>query len=141
MTRIKTTTALPLLLAAGFAFFGAQKFGAENLVFEILAERSGLAIFEPYVRIFTGVSELATAALLAVPNLRLRMLGTLMGLGLLIGAIGFHLSPWLGIHVPGIGSGLFATAVTMFALTNLYAALQLRDYLPRNRALRTVTLT
>jgi hypothetical protein len=141
MTRFKLSTALPLALAAGFAFFGVQKFGAENLVFEIIAERSGLPIFEPYVRILTGLGELTTAALLAFPNARSRLLGALMGVAILIGAIGFHLSPWLGIHVPGIGNGLFATAVAMLALTSVYAATLLRAVLPNAQALQTVKLS
>lgn len=128
MTRIATRTALPLALAAGFAFFGAQKFGAENIVFEIIAERSGLPIFEPHVRLATGVAELATAALLIAPSTRL--LGSLFGLAILLGAIAFHLSPWLGIVVPGVGIGLFMTAVAMTLLTALYTALQIRDREP-----------
>jgi len=106
---------LSLILAAGFVFFGAQKFGAENIVFETLAERSGIALFEPYIRIFTGVSEIAAAILLLIP--RTRLVGALMGLGLLVGAIGFHLSPWLGINVPTIGHFLFITACIMTLLS------------------------
>ena len=63
----------------------------------------------------TGVAEIVTALLILFP--RTRLLGALAGLGVLAGAIGFHLSPWLGINVPGIGHGLFITAVTMFVLT------------------------
>jgi len=119
MTQSKATLALSLVLAAGFIFFGAQKFGAENIVFETISQRSGLPIFEPYVRWFTGVAELAVAILLLIP--RTRLLGALGGTGLLFGAIGFHLSPWLGINVPTIGHFLFIAAVTMFigSLVNL----------------------
>lgn len=119
MSQSKTTFALSLLLAIGFIFFGVQKFGAENIVFETIAQRSGLPIFDPYVRWFTGVSELIVAALLIIP--RTRFLGTLAGAGLLIGAIGFHFSPWLGINVPTIGHFLFIAAVGMFvgSLINL----------------------
>jgi len=111
MSNSKITLGLSLVLAAGFIFFGVQKFGAENIVFETIAERSGFGFFEPYVRIFTGVAELAVALLLLIP--RSRLLGSLGGAGLLIGAIGFHLSPWLGINVPTIGHFLFIAAVTM----------------------------
>ena len=121
MANSKTTLALSLALAAGFAFFGVQKFGAENIVFETIAERSGFGFFEPYVRMFTGVSELAVALLLLIPKTRL--LGALGGAGLLIGAIGFHLSPWLGINVPTIGHFLFISAVTMFILSLVNLAL------------------
>ena len=119
MPYAKTTLALSLTLAAGFIFFGVQKFGAENIVFETIAERSGISFFEPYVRMFTGAAELAVALLLLIP--RTRLLGALGGVGLLIGAIGFHLSPWLGINVPTIGHFLFIAAVTMLigSLVNL----------------------
>ncbi len=121
MANSKTTLALSLALAAGFAFFGVQKFGAENIVFETIAERSGFGFFEPYVRMFTGVSELAVALLLLIQKTRL--LGALGGAGLLLGAIGFHLSPWLGINVPTIGHFLFISAVTMFILSLVNLAL------------------
>ena len=119
MSQSKITLALSLALAAGFIFFGVQKFGAENIVFETIAERSGFNFFEPYVRMFTGVAELAIAVLLLIP--RTRLLGALGGVGLLIGAIGFHLSPWLGINVPTIGHFLFIAAVAMLigSLVNL----------------------
>ena len=119
MPYAKTTLALSLALAAGFIFFGVQKFGAENIVFETIAERSGISFFEPYVRMFTGAAELTIALLLLIP--RTRFLGALGGVGLLIGAIGFHLSPWLGINVPTIGHFLFIAAVTMLigSLVNL----------------------
>ena len=74
-----------------------------------------MAFFEPHVRMFTGVAELLTAILLLVPKTRL--LGALAGTGLLFGAIGFHLSPWLGINVPEVGHFLFIVAVTMLILS------------------------
>ena len=111
----KATLILSFIVAAGFIFFGVQKFGATNPIFSIIAERSGISLFEPVIRMLTGVAELGTALLILIP--RTRLLGALAGLGVLIGAIGFHLSPWLGINVPGIGHGLFITAVIMLVLT------------------------
>lgn len=108
---------LPYALGAGLKFFGVQKFGAENLVFEIIAERSGVDLFEPLVRRLTGIAEILTGLLLFVP--RTQKLAGLGSLAILLGAIGFHLSPWLGINVPGIGHGLFATA-TIMTLLNLF---------------------
>ena len=105
------TLILAVLLAAAFLFFGVQKFGATNPVFSIIADRSGIALFEPVVRMATGVAEVLTALLLLVPVTRYK--GALLGLLVMIGAIGFHLSPWLGINVPGIGSSLFYMAVVM----------------------------
>lgn len=126
MSLSKATLALSLALAAGFIFFGVQKFGAENIVFETIAQRSGLPIFEPYVRWFTGVAELAVALLLFIP--RTRFLGALGGAGLLVGAIGFHLSPWLGINVPTIGHFLFIAAVTMLIGSLINLALLRKAY-------------
>ena len=111
----KVTLILSLVVAAGFIFFGVQKFGATNPIFEIIADRSGISLFEPVIRMLTGVAEIGTAILILIP--RTRLLGAFAGLGVLVGAIGFHLSPWLGINVPGIGHGLFITAVIMFVLT------------------------
>lgn len=106
---------LSLVVAAGFLFFGVQKFGATNPIFSVIAERSGISLFEPVIRMLTGVAEIGTALLILIP--RTRLFGAFAGLGVLAGAIGFHLSPWLGINVPGIGHGLFITAVIMFVLT------------------------
>ncbi len=109
---------IPYVLGAGFIFFGAQKFGAENAVFEIIADRSGIDLFEPLIRRATGLAEIVTGLLLFSP--RTRNLAGLSGLAILFGAIGFHLSPWLGIHVPGIGHGLFLTALVMAALNLVF---------------------
>ena len=106
---------LSLILAAAFVFFGVQKFGGENLIFATIAENSGIGLFEPLIRMMTGVAELVTALMLLIPATR--RLGALSGLLVLIGAIGFHLSPWLGIAPEGIGHGLFYTAIAMFVGT------------------------
>lgn len=112
---------LTIVLALGFLFFGVMKFvESPNLVFSIIAKNSGMAFFEPYVRMATGIAELGTAALLLLP--KTRKLGVFAALGVLIGAIGFHLSPWLGINVPGIGHGLFLTALAMFVLALILAS-------------------
>ena len=118
----KVIKTLPYVLAAGFIFFGVQKFGASNAIFEIIAHRSGIDLFEPLIRRLTGAAELAVAALFLIPNIKAKALAALGAIGLLIGAIGFHLSPWLGINVPGIGHGLFITAVILLGLSVLYAA-------------------
>jgi len=86
-----------LLLSVFFIFMGAQKFGSENLIFATIAERSGLGLFEPSVRMLVGIAELVAAILLILPATR--FFGALLGLSILFGAIGFHLSPWLGISV------------------------------------------
>jgi len=110
----KVILILALVLAAGFLFFGVQKFGSSNPIFTIIAERSGISLFEPGIRMMTGIAEIVTAILILAP--KTRSLGALAGLAVLSGAIGFHLSPWLGINVPGMGHGLFITALIMLAL-------------------------
>ena len=75
----------------------------------------------------TGVAEVGTALLILLP--RTRLLGALAGLGVVTGAIVFHLSPWLGINVPGVGHGLFITALVLFALTaTLFVVLKKENY-------------
>ncbi len=88
---------IALLLAVFFVFMGVQKFGSENVIFATIAERSGVGLFEPTARMLVGVSEIFAAVLLVIPATR--FLGALLGLGILFGAVGFHLSPWLGIFV------------------------------------------
>jgi len=106
---------LVLVLAAFFVFMGAQKFGAENVIFATIAEESGISLFEPVVRMITGAVEILTAILLVIPKLRTN--GARIGLLVLLGAIGFHLSPWLGISVEGMGNSLFMMAIGGLILT------------------------
>lgn len=107
--------ALALGLAAFFIFMGSQKFGAENMIFATIAERSGIGLFEPVIRIFTGIGEVLTALLLVWP--KTRRLGALLGLIILFSALAFHLSPLLGINVPGVGNSLFFMAMAATGLT------------------------
>lgn len=89
---------LALILAAFLIFMGIQKFGETNAVFQYLAEQSGIGLFEPVVRTLTGIAELGAAALLVWP--RTRAFGALAAVGVIGGAIVFHLTPWLGINAP-----------------------------------------
>jgi hypothetical protein len=63
---------------------------------------------EPFGRIGLGVVELVTVILLLVP--RTAALGGLVTLGLMLGAVGSHLTV-LGIEVAGDGGALFGMAV------------------------------
>jgi hypothetical protein len=100
---------------------GVQKFGSENIIFATIASKSGIALFEPYVRMLVGVSELIAAVLLVLPATR--FLGGLLGLGLLFGAVGFHLSPWLGISVAMEPGG--APSSMLFMMAVLFTAINL----------------
>lgn len=89
------------LMLAGLLFaVGIQKFvGLDpNPVFGLIEARSGLGFFEPGMRYVTGVLEMIAVALCVWPATRIR--GAQLGLVVALGAIAFHLSPWLGIQLP-----------------------------------------
>ncbi len=133
---------LALGLAGAFVFMvGLPKFmgPSPNPIFAMIAGRSGIDLFEPYVRYATGAGELAAAALLIWPASR--RLGALLAGAISLGAIGFHLSPWLGVRIPDMaplsellqqgvsvaeidamglatdGGALFATALAFLAVS------------------------
>ena len=74
------------------------------------------------MRMITGAAEILTAILLVVPKLRTN--GARIGLLVLLGAIGFHLSPWLGISVEGMGNSLFMMAIGGLILTSAVLLLE-----------------
>lgn len=69
-----------------------------NPVFGLVALRSGLAIFEPWGRYATALTELVAIGLILWP--RTRVSGAMLALAITAVAIAMHLSPWLGIAVP-----------------------------------------
>lgn len=95
-------TGLTLLLGLFMFFMGLQKFGPANPVFQFIAEQSGMALFEPAVRIATGVLEMLAGLMLlgSLSIKRLRIYGAGLSLAVIAGAVIFHLSPWLGISAP-----------------------------------------
>jgi uncharacterized membrane protein YphA (DoxX/SURF4 family) len=95
---------LALALAGALIFVvGLPKFigPSPNPIFALLAGRSGLIWFEPYVRYAIGAAELLASVALVVP--RTRRFGAAIAGAVTLGAIGFHLSPWLGIKIPEMG--------------------------------------
>ncbi len=88
------TLALLLLFQVYQAFFWLDP----HPVFGLIAARSGIGLFEPGLRYVTGVLELAAAILLIIP--RTRAWGAKLAGAVVLGAIAFHLSPWLGVQVP-----------------------------------------
>lgn len=87
----------------------------QTLYFKFTAHPQSVKLFtilgmEPWGRIGTGIFELIAAILILIP--RTTLLGALMGLGLMAGAIFFHLSK-LGIIFDG-DAGLFTYAVITF---------------------------
>ena len=87
----------------------------QTLYFKFTAHPQSVKLFtilgmEPRGRIGTGVCELIASVLILIP--RTTLLGAIMGLGLMAGAIFFHLTK-LGIIFDG-DAGLFAYAVITF---------------------------
>lgn len=85
----------------------------QSLFFKFTAAPESVYIFtqvgmEPWGRIGSGVAELIAAILLLIP--RTSWLGALLGLGVMAGAIFFHLTK-LGIEVKGDGGLLFIYAI------------------------------
>ena len=87
----------------------------QTLYFKFTAKPESVELFtilgmEPWGRIGTGVAELIASILILIP--RTTLLGALMGLGLMAGAIFFHLTK-LGVNFGG-DTVLFIYAVIVF---------------------------
>lgn len=87
------TYALGLFLVSS----GVAKFTGGH-VFQYIEHQSGVDVFYPYVNHATGVAEIVVGLMILLPSTRL--LGAIGATAVLGGAIGFHLSPWLGISMP-----------------------------------------
>ncbi|MFT4649694.1 MAG: hypothetical protein ACI9X4_002935 [Glaciecola sp.] len=88
----------------------------QTLFFKFTAAPEAVALFtklgvEPWGRVALGVVELIAVILLLVP--RTAVLGSALTLGLMVGALGSHLTK-LGIEVEGDGGALFTMAVIAF---------------------------
>ncbi len=88
----------------------------QTLYFKFTAQPESVQLFtalgmEPWGRIGTGVGELIASILILIP--RTTLIGAIMGLGLMSGAIFFHLTK-LGIYFGG-DAVLFSYAVICFA--------------------------
>ncbi len=106
----------PWLLAAYIAFVFVQslffKFSAAQesvYIFQTIEDWLGLGFFEPGMRLVIGALELVAAILLFTPGFQI--FGALLSLGVISGAIFFHLFSPLGIEVQGDGGTLFYMAV------------------------------
>ncbi|MBK8520396.1 MAG: DoxX family protein [Ferruginibacter sp.] len=87
----------------------------QTLYFKFTAKPESVELFtilgmEPWGRIGTGVAELIASVLILIP--RTTLLGALLGLGLMAGAIFFHLTK-LGVNFGG-DAVLFIYAVIVF---------------------------
>jgi uncharacterized membrane protein YphA (DoxX/SURF4 family) len=87
----------------------------QTLYFKFTGQPESIALFtelgmEPWGRIGTGIGELIASILILIP--RTTLIGAIIGLGLMSGAIFFHLSK-LGIYFGG-DAILFTYAVITF---------------------------
>lgn len=88
----------------------------QTLYFKFTAAEESVYIFstlgiEPYGRIGSGIVELIAAILILMPKTTL--LGALIGMGVMFGAIFSHLF-FLGIEVQNDGGELFILAIIVF---------------------------
>ncbi|HSR52175.1 MAG TPA: DoxX family protein [Acidobacteriota bacterium] len=88
----------------------------QTLFFKFTGAEESIYIFkqvgmEPWGRIGSGIAELIAAGLLILTSTA--WLGALLGLGVMVGAIGSHLTV-LGIEVQGDGGLLFGLALVVF---------------------------
>lgn len=97
----------------------------QTLYFKFTAQPESVNLFtilgmEPWGRIGTGIMELIASTLLLIP--RTKLLGALLGLGLMIGAIFLHLTK-IGIVDPSGSPLLFVYACTVFLCCAILLAL------------------
>lgn len=113
---LRIVAAVILLQTLFFKFTGAPE---SVYIFETLG-------VEPWGRYGSGIAELIAAVLLLVP--RTAALGAVMGAGIMVGAIGGHLTK-LGIVVQDDGGTLFGLAILVLVCC-LGALCFHRDKLP-----------
>jgi uncharacterized membrane protein YphA (DoxX/SURF4 family) len=77
-------------------------------IFSTLRDWSGIGLFEPAGRWIIGFAELVASVLLFIP--RTRIFGAGMAMGVISGAIVFHLFTPLGVEIMGDGGLLFTMA-------------------------------
>lgn len=95
----------------------------QTLYYKFSASEESVYIFstlgmEPWGRIGTGALELVASVLILIP--RTTAFGALLAIGLMAGALFFHLTK-LGIEVKGDGGLLFAYALIVFVSSLLLA--------------------
>ena len=111
----RTNTIVTRLLSAYIAVVFVQslfyKFTGSDesiFIFSTLRDWSGVDLFEPTGRWIIGTAELIASILLFVPGLTI--FGAAMAIGIMTGAISFHLFTPLGVEIMGDGGELFTLA-------------------------------
>jgi len=93
--------------------------GAPEAVY--IFERLGV---EPWGRYATGIVELVTVVFLLIP--RTAGVGALLAIGLMVGAVGSHLTV-LGINVQGDGGTLFGMAIVTLIAAVIVARIRRKE--------------
>ena len=105
-----------------FKFTGSEE---SIFIFSTLRAWSGIALFEPAGRWVIGICELIASILLFLP--RTRIFGAAMAIGIMTGAISFHLFTPLGVEILGDGGELFILACGVWISGWIILALSISD--------------
>lgn len=127
--RLMASWVLALFLGAMFLWIADQTLfpaASRNVIFPLLADYSGIPLFEPTGRLATGLVEVLAALLLILPWTR--RIGAILGLAVALGAVAAHIL-WLDIKVPVTyppgaaddGGQLFYLALALLAMSLLLA--------------------
>jgi hypothetical protein len=119
---------LALFITYVFIRYLPFKFAKGSHLFQVLEDWSTLAWFEPKGRYLTGGAELLACILLFIP--RLQVLGGLLSLALMSGAIFFHVFTPLGIDPYNDGGKLFTQAVGVWFSSLIIIYLRKDEIIP-----------
>jgi uncharacterized membrane protein YphA (DoxX/SURF4 family) len=109
-TRPLWVTRVGQVLTGSLALFlissGAAKFGGGH-VFQYIEHNSGIDLFHPFSNYVVAAAEVMAGAFILFR--RTRLAGAFVASFVMVGAVAFHLSPWLGVSVPtGLTEGAAA---------------------------------
>jgi hypothetical protein len=119
-------------IAYEFLWYEQYKLTGPTLVFDILSMWSGIP--EKPFRLFVAGMEIAAAVLVLIP--RTQVLGALLALGIMSGAIVFHLATPLGIDPYEDGGRLFKEAVFTWCMALVVIALRRGELVALGRVVR-----
>jgi hypothetical protein len=127
--------ALGLYMTFIFLYYLPYKFYPGNFIFEVLESWSGLTWVEPYLRYWVGGAEAVASLLLLIPGLQVA--GAALALGIMSGAIFFHLFTPLGVDPFNDGGKLFTEACTVWTFAVAILVMRRREILPLVRRFAT----
>jgi hypothetical protein len=105
-----------------FKFTGSEE---SIFIFSTLRAWSGIGLLEPAGRWIIGICELIASILLFLP--RTRIFGAALAIGIMSGAISFHLFTPLGVEILGDGGELFILACGVWISGWIILALSFDD--------------